>query len=109
MRSQLRRLLELMENNTITLYVVPFSVGFYPLLRLPSILLEFENPDVPNLLYVENSDGETIVRDEAWEPDDVGSPRSYLDAFFETENAALDYSAKRMIEDAIAALQAGQR
>lgn len=104
MRGQLKRLLELITTNTITLYVVPFSAGFYPLLRLPSILLEFENPDVANLLYIENAEGEHIVRDEAWESDSIGSPRSYLDAFFETENAALDYSAQRIIEESIATL-----
>jgi len=105
MRGQLRRLLELIESNAITFQVVPFSAGFYPLLRLPSVLLEFEDPDVPDLLYVENSDGETIVRDEGWQPDNIGSPRNFLDAFFETENAALDHSAVRMIHDVLAGLE----
>lgn len=104
MRGQLRRLLELVSSSVITLYVVPFSAGFYPLLRVPSVLLEFEDPDVPGLLYVENSEGESIMRDEGWGPAGMGSTRNYLDAFFETENAALDHSAARMIDQARADL-----
>ncbi|GAA0277865.1 hypothetical protein GCM10009539_77030 [Cryptosporangium japonicum] len=105
MREQLRHLLDLIHSEAATIYVVPFVAGFYPLLRWPTILLEFADPDEPYLLYVERPEGERLTREDAHGSDVVGSPAAYLDAFFEAENLALDQSTTALIEQALGTLE----
>jgi hypothetical protein len=105
MREQLRHLLDVIQSETVTIYVVPFVAGFYPLLRWPTILLEFADPEEPYLLYVERPEGEKLTREDAQSMDVVGTPTAYLDAFFEAENLALDQSASALIEQALGTLE----
>ncbi|GAA3396405.1 helix-turn-helix domain-containing protein [Cryptosporangium minutisporangium] len=106
MREQLRHLVELMRSDAITLYVVPFGAGFYPLLRWPSVLLEFDDPDEPNLLYIERLTGALLTREDEFAAENQDMPTTkHLDLFFEAENLAIDQSAETLVSEAIAALE----
>lgn len=104
MRQQLQYLLDLAESDDITILVVPFGAGVYTLLRWPSVLLEFGDLADPNVLFVERPEGDTLIREGEEQLPELGSPASYLEAFWKVENLALDESPRRLIAGAIAAL-----
>jgi len=68
MRRQLLRLIELGRRPNVTIEVVPFSAGAHPGLRGPFVVLEFPAPEDDDVLYLENSGGDLISREE---PDQV--------------------------------------
>jgi len=68
MRRQLARLVELGRRPNVTIEVVPFSAGAHPGLRGPFVVLEFPDPEDDDVLYLENSAGDMIRREE---PDQV--------------------------------------
>jgi hypothetical protein len=83
MRALRAHLLELNSRQTLTIQVLPFMGGAHEGLNGPFVFLEFANPHDPDVLYVEGSVGDTILRD-----DEEVSGR-YLEAFFRLERQAL--------------------
>jgi transcriptional regulator with XRE-family HTH domain len=65
MRRQLVRLVELGRRPNVTIEVVPFSAGAHPGLRGPFVVLEFPDPEDDDVLYLENSGGDLISREES--------------------------------------------
>jgi transcriptional regulator with XRE-family HTH domain len=57
---QLERLIELSKSENVTIQMVPFTVGAYPGLRGPFVILDFEDPDFEDMLYVENFRGDFV-------------------------------------------------
>jgi hypothetical protein len=57
MRGQLRRLVEAAELGTVTIQVIPDDVGEHEGMDGAFTVLEFQQPDDPNLLYVEYPTG----------------------------------------------------
>jgi transcriptional regulator with XRE-family HTH domain len=49
-------------NHDLSIQIVPFEMGAYSALRGPFVLLEFDDPDDQPLVYLENPDGQEIVR-----------------------------------------------
>jgi transcriptional regulator with XRE-family HTH domain len=64
MRRQLLRLIELGRRPHVTIEVVPFSAGAHPGLSGAFVVLEFPDPEDDEVLYLENSGGELISREE---------------------------------------------
>ena len=89
----------------ITIRVVPFSVGMYPRLRVPYILIEFPDPEDEDVLYLENPFGELIVRENSPEEKDRVDPVNYLGIFWQLEQIAPKENAKIMIDDALSQLE----
>lgn len=75
MQRQISRLIELGSRPHLTVEVVPFSAGAHPGLRGQFVVLEFPDPDDDDVLYLENTGGDLIRREEA----DQVLP--YLEAF----------------------------
>jgi transcriptional regulator with XRE-family HTH domain len=75
MRRQIARLIELGSGPDLTVEVVPFSVGTHPGLRGQFTVLEFPDPEDDDVLFLENTGGDLIRREE---PDQV---LPYLEAF----------------------------
>jgi len=65
MRRQLVRLIELGRRPQLTIEVVPFSAGAHPGLRGPFVILEFPDPEDDDVLYLENTGGDLIRREES--------------------------------------------
>src|SRR5205823_3110443 len=104
-RRQLRHLRDAVDYPNITIRVVPFSVGMYPRLRVPYILIEFPDPEDEDVLYLENPFGELIVRENSPEEKDRVDPVNYLGIFWQLEQIAPKENAKIMIDDALSQLE----
>jgi transcriptional regulator with XRE-family HTH domain len=85
MEAQIRHLRNVSTLDHVSVGVVPFSSGLYPLLRSPYVIFEFAKVDQERVVYLENPDGSVILNNKAI----VGVQRSvedYLEAFWEVEN-----------------------
>ncbi|MER6276516.1 MULTISPECIES: helix-turn-helix domain-containing protein [unclassified Streptomyces] len=85
MDAQIRHLEEVSALDHVSIGVVPFTTGLYPLLRSPYVIFEFAKVDQERVVYLENPDGSVILNNKAI----VGVQRSvedYLEAFWEVEN-----------------------
>ena len=62
MRRQLRRLIEVANKPNITLEVIPFSAGLHPGMKGPFEIIEFADPSVSDIVYLESPRGDIIQR-----------------------------------------------
>ncbi|HXZ73549.1 MAG TPA: helix-turn-helix transcriptional regulator [Streptosporangiaceae bacterium] len=92
-REQLKHLQEINHLDGVTLMILPFSAGPHPGLKGAFNLLTFEDAPYDDLLYIENSEGDRIDRDD----DDVRA--EYLQIFEELESKSL---AGRKFDDLVA-------
>ncbi|WP_173155131.1 helix-turn-helix domain-containing protein [Phytohabitans suffuscus] len=65
MRQQLDHLARIAEEEAITLVVLPFSVGPHLGMLGPFTLLEYEDPQDADIVYLENANAGLILRDQA--------------------------------------------
>ncbi|MCX9190873.1 transcriptional regulator [Carbonactinospora thermoautotrophica] len=65
MRDQLRRLVATRDMPHVTLQVIPFGVGVHPAMAGPFVILEFADPAVSDVVYVENLAGDIYVEKSA--------------------------------------------
>jgi hypothetical protein len=107
MLRQLAALRDNLETPTIDLRIIPFELGMYRSLRVPYVVFEFGTANSDDILYLENAEGERLLRDipGAQEEEDPTSPRTYLEIFWELQartskeqSAALIDKAQQTIE-----------
>lgn len=68
MKAQLRHLKELSEYDRVNLMILPISAGAHPGMRGPFILLDFDDPSLDDVLFMENPRGDYMTRDD---PDSI--------------------------------------
>lgn len=93
MLHQLERLREWSTASHITLQVVLFEAGAHQGMKGPFILLDFQDPNLDDLLYLELPTGEVTSRD------NTDLIIRHLDRFFALEEAALSAEATRELLD----------
>jgi transcriptional regulator with XRE-family HTH domain len=105
-RKQLEFLLEAAALDRVTVLVVPYCAGVYPLLRLrlSSVLLEFPDVTDGNVLFLEQPSGDMLIREEQSDSERLERPAAYLEAFWQAEDRALDYALPDLIGRALEAL-----
>ena len=64
MRRQVRHLVEVAQRKNVTLEVVRFSAGAHAGMEGPFVIFEFPDTEDDDVLYLETSHGELIIRDE---------------------------------------------
>ena len=64
MRRQVGHLAEMAQRPNMTLEVVPFNAGAHPGMQGPFVIFEFPDAEDDDVLYLETSQGELIIRDE---------------------------------------------
>jgi transcriptional regulator with XRE-family HTH domain len=64
MRHQLRHLMKIAEKPNVTIEVVPFSTGVHRGMRGSFVVLEFSDAADDDVLYVENTDGGLVIRED---------------------------------------------
>lgn len=64
MRGQIDHLIELANQDNVTIEVVPFSAGIGRGMHGPFIVFEFQEPEDEDVLYLENPRGDLINRDD---------------------------------------------
>lgn len=95
MREQLLRLRAVATRPTVTLQVVPFSVGLYPRHRRGYALFEF--PDEGALvLHIEGAEGSMIISDPGGD-----EQQQYLESFWSLEEKAAGTDTLKMLDDAL--------
>lgn len=65
MRDQLRRLLEVAEQPRVSLQILPFSAGAYPVMTGPFWILEFPEHIDTDIVYLESAAGDLWLEEEA--------------------------------------------
>jgi transcriptional regulator with XRE-family HTH domain len=103
-RRQLNHLRELASRPKVTIRVVSFSQGIYPGLRVPYVLFEFPLPEDEDILYIENPQGEMIIREGAPDGLEGTPPVIHLDIFWQLEQISPKGDTLPAIDDALARL-----
>ena len=104
MRRQLLKLLETGQHDNIIIRIIPFTVGMYPRLRVPYVLFEFPEANDEDVLYIENPQGEMLIRENSPEEEEAMTPIVYLGVFWQLEQIGRRGQATGIIEDALAGL-----
>ncbi len=107
MRRQLLRMREATEQPNMTLRVVPFTFGMYRSLRVPYVLFEFADAENETVLFLEYPQEDMIVVETSQDenpPDGTPTPSTYLEIFWELEQAGGNPEAISLIDSALRAL-----
>jgi transcriptional regulator with XRE-family HTH domain len=92
MARQLRRLRDEAAKDNVTIDIVPFSAGAHPGMKGPLVILQFDGPE-EDVLFLENSRGDMISRDEQMELQD------YRQAFARLRDLAEKGSLIKLIDE----------
>lgn len=87
MREQIAHILELAKLDGITALVLPLAAGVHRGMGGAFTVLQFDDPQLPDLLYLEGSEGESVSHDEK------GKIRGYLELYVELQNMADKYGS----------------
>lgn len=87
MREQIGHLVKLSKMEGITVSILPFAAGVHRAMGGAFTVLQFEDPMLPDLLYLENAVGERVSRDEE------GEIKKYLELFDELQTMASSYGS----------------
>jgi hypothetical protein len=87
MREQIAHLLELAKVEDISVQLLPFSAGAHRGLGSAFTVLQFDDPLLSDLLYLENAERESISRDES------GEIKKYLELFVELQSMANNFGS----------------
>jgi transcriptional regulator with XRE-family HTH domain len=95
MRRQLLRLKQEAARENVTIEIVPFRAGAHPGMKGPFAILEFPDARDGDVLYLEDSRGDTISRDEETEV------KPYREAFAQLRDLAKDEDLEAAIDKAL--------
>lgn len=98
MREQIAYLLELGQQSGISLFLLPFAAGPHRSMGSAFTVLQFDDPLLPDLLYLENEERESVSRDEQ------GAIRKYLDLYvglqrMAEESGPLEGGIKKIVRE----------
>lgn len=108
MRRQLQHIAEVAERPNVTIRIVPFNIGLYSRLRVAYVLFEFADPENEDVLFIENPQGDMVVREAPQGDQADADPVNYLEIFFQLEQKARREDAPLLIEAAISRLSGGR-
>jgi transcriptional regulator with XRE-family HTH domain len=83
MREQIAHLSDLSKLNGVSILLLPFSAGAHRGMGSAFTVLQFEDPLLPDLLYLENAERESVSRDEE------GEIKKYLELYVELQDMAV--------------------
>jgi transcriptional regulator with XRE-family HTH domain len=82
MREQVAHLLDVAKINGVTVQLLPFAAGVHPGVGTAFTVLQFDDPELSDMLYLENPDRQSVSRDNAEEIE------KYLERFVELQDQA---------------------
>ena len=85
MREQLAHLVDLSRANGISIFLLPFSAGAHRGMGSAFTVLQFDDPLLTDLLYLENAEAESVSRDEE------GDIKKYLELYIELQDMAIKF------------------
>lgn len=98
MREQIERLKELARHPKVTLQLLPFARGPHRGMGSAFTILQFTDDDLPDLLYLEGADKESITRD------DRDAVASYGERFVELKELSADGDLDAQLDELVARL-----
>jgi len=110
MRSQLESLMEACDSERVSIRIIPFSVGLYRSMRVPFVVLEFDDPAEDPVLYLEYPHRESLIREDGpFEDDDEAvpaqspptTPPTYLQIFAELYEHTTEAETRGILENAL--------
>ena len=98
MREQIAHVLELAKTEGISVQLLPFSAGPHRAMGSAFTVLQFDDPLLADLLFLENAERESVSRDE------LGQIKRYLEIFVELQDLAtkagpLEDQVRRVLRD----------
>ena len=87
MREQIAHLLDMSKLDGVSVLLLPFAAGAHRGMGGAFTVLQFEDPLLPDLLYLENAERESISRDEE------GEIKKYLELFVELQLMATKHGS----------------
>jgi transcriptional regulator with XRE-family HTH domain len=103
---QLQLLMEACEYPNHSVGIIPFSAGLYRSIRVPFIVLEFDQPEDDAVLYLEYPQGEELIRedgpfdDQASDGSPATVPPTYLQIFTELKLQTSAAQTRQILESA---------
>jgi transcriptional regulator with XRE-family HTH domain len=82
MREQAAHLLDIAKINGVSVHLLPFAAGVHPGIGTAFTVLQFDDPELSDMLYLENPDRQSVNRDNEEEID------KYLERFVELQDLA---------------------
>jgi transcriptional regulator with XRE-family HTH domain len=93
MREQIAHLLEMSKLDGVSIYILPFAAGVHRAMGGAFTVLQFKDPELPDLLYLENAVGERAT------DEDKEEISKYLELFAELQEMSSEYeSAEKLVE-----------
>lgn len=98
MREQIAHVLDLAKTEDISVWLLPFSAGVHRGMGSSFTVLQFDDPFLADLLFLENAERASVSREE------VGDIKRYLDLFVELQGMAaksgsLEEYVRRILHD----------
>jgi transcriptional regulator with XRE-family HTH domain len=98
MREQIAHVMELAKTEDISVQLLPFRAGAHRGMGSAFTVLQFDDPFLADLLFLENAERESVSRDE------LGDIKKYLDLFVElqslaTKSGSLEDHIRRILHD----------
>jgi transcriptional regulator with XRE-family HTH domain len=87
MREQIAHVLELAKLDDISVFLLPFAAGAHRGMGSAFTVLQFDDSLLPDLLFLENAERESVSRDEE------GEIRRYLELFMELQKTATKHGS----------------
>jgi hypothetical protein len=104
MRRQLAHLQDVATRPNVTLRVMSYNHGIYPRLGVAYVLFEFPDAGDEEILFIENPQGDLLIREATPGDSDDVAPAGYLEVFFQLEQLARSQDSPALIDAARAGL-----
>jgi transcriptional regulator with XRE-family HTH domain len=111
MRRQVRHLLDSIEQESLTIRILPFRCGMYRSMRVPFVVLEFAETEDEAILYLEHPQGEALIREDGpydaeggADPSDPTAPPTYLQIFGELRQLTSETETLNILRAALGEL-----
>jgi Domain of unknown function (DUF5753)/Helix-turn-helix len=108
MRRQVKHLLDVFDQDNLTIRIVPFRCGMYRSIRVPFVVLEFTDTEDEAILYLEHPHGEALIREDGpyraeggADPLDPTSPPTYLQIFGELQQLTTEDETLSILRSAL--------
>jgi transcriptional regulator with XRE-family HTH domain len=114
MKRQVTHLINSCQRENVSIRILPFKLGLYRSIRVPFVVLEFDEPGEAALLYLEYPHKDAIIREDGpydeggteTETDEPTTPPTYLQIFTELQEQTTEAETLEILQSALRELEA---
>ena len=112
MKSQINHLINSCQQDSLSIRIIPFSMGMYRSIRIPYVVLEFSDPADDPVLYLEYPQGEALIKEDGpfdqdeteTDPSAPTTPPTYLEIFTELQQHTSEEQTLQILRSALTEL-----